>query len=623
MIGLFLDVLLCIGLKQGYCLGVCLMSSSLSLPSLREVVHNRLLDIINNVQSEHGKIIIVDEHTIKILDFSLTMHEILDAGVYLVEIIRKGRQPYPLMDAIYFLSSDSDNIINLIGEDFKPPEKTLKSGRKGAKYLTAHLFFTREIKQMNFEELAKGYVAPYARALIETFIDFIPMEERVFIAPSPSPLNEASFFLSLISSTSSSSLNGLSIIAQRIMTIMITMGWKVDIRFQSTSIMAGKLAAMVQEAFNIYSSRNREFNPQKHATLLILDRTIDLIAPILHEFTYQAMAMDLLEIEGNRYEYKFTTALGAENKRSVSLDENDILWKALRHTHIADCSKEIISSFNQFMKENKAAAKQQKNISEGEGVTNLGEIRETMNALSEFHEMKNEFSLHLGLAQECFNQYERRRLAEVALFEQDMVMGKTVDGELTEKNSWNRLASILDISGLLETDRTRVIILYLLTQPKLSPADQNRLFEHAKLSPASRQAIKQYILMTQENYTPRKSKLATDSNAYDVSRYTPAIKDIALNMNLQEFPSLSSTSSSQPTAESSLAKKGISLRFGSKVNPASSSSSNIMIMYIIGGITHSEMRVAYELSEKMQTFIGGDEILTPNKWLDILSGKKM
>jgi syntaxin-binding protein 1 len=34
--------------------------------------------------------------------------------------------------------------------------------------------------------------------------------------------------------------------------------------------------------------------------LIITDRTLDTVAPFLHEFTYQAMANDLLNIENGR-----------------------------------------------------------------------------------------------------------------------------------------------------------------------------------------------------------------------------------------------------------------------------------------------------------------------------------
>ncbi len=37
--------------------------------------------------------------------------------------------------------------------------------------------------------------------------------------------------------------------------------------------------------------------------MLITDRAMDTITPFVHEFTYQAMAYDLLELKDDQYKY--------------------------------------------------------------------------------------------------------------------------------------------------------------------------------------------------------------------------------------------------------------------------------------------------------------------------------
>ena len=64
--------------------------------------------------------------------------------------------------------------------------------------------------------------------------------------------------------------------------------------------------------------------------LLILDRSFDPVAPAIHEWTYEAMVHDVLEVKGKVYSYQIETNRGAmEEKQVLSLttiflrDEND------------------------------------------------------------------------------------------------------------------------------------------------------------------------------------------------------------------------------------------------------------------------------------------------------------
>jgi len=66
-----------------------------------------------------------------------------------------------------------------------------------------------------------------------------------------------------------------------------------------------KLARMVQAELDEYRKANTDFPKpidisRPRGVLIITDRTMDTVAPFLHEFTYQAMANDLLKIDNGR-----------------------------------------------------------------------------------------------------------------------------------------------------------------------------------------------------------------------------------------------------------------------------------------------------------------------------------
>lgn len=94
-------------------------------------------------------------------------------------------------------------------------------------------------------------------------------------------------------------------------------------------------------------------------TLILLDRTIDPIAPLLHEFTYQAMVADLLNVEettsGLKYSYEFTQEDGTTKDEEATLNDQDKVYTAIRHTHIAITTEQLIEDFNNFIAENQGS----------------------------------------------------------------------------------------------------------------------------------------------------------------------------------------------------------------------------------------------------------------------------
>lgn len=123
--------------------------------------------------------------------------------------------------------------------------------------------------------------------------------------------------------------------------------------------------------------------------MLILDRSFDAVSPILHEFTYQAMANDLVDIKDGKI---FTTKSSTSEYKDIVLDEDDHIWMKLRHTHIAEVINELIHDFNQFMTENKAAVKSVGSSKSDEhkdvDIKSLAEMKKILAVLGQFQELK-------------------------------------------------------------------------------------------------------------------------------------------------------------------------------------------------------------------------------------------
>jgi syntaxin-binding protein 1 len=88
---------------------------------------------------------------------------------------------------------------------------------------------------------------------------------------------------------------------------------------------------------------------------LLTDRTMDLMSPLIHEFTYQAMALDLLDIkDGDKVIYENTINRGQHNEetKDVVIGEADKIWTANRHMHMKDLLGKIVDDFKKFREAN-------------------------------------------------------------------------------------------------------------------------------------------------------------------------------------------------------------------------------------------------------------------------------
>lgn len=146
---------------------------------------------------------------------------------------------------------------------------------------------------------------------------------------------------------------------------------------------------------------------------------MDLYAPLIHEFTYQAMAHDLLPIkEGDKVTYKTIVSEGRpdEEEKDMEITEKDRIWVENRHRHMKDTIEKLMGDFQKFMADNPHFTSQ--DSADATGVNGLNAIKDMIAGLPQFQEMKEAYSLHLTMAQECMNIFQHQKLPDLASVEQ-------------------------------------------------------------------------------------------------------------------------------------------------------------------------------------------------------------
>ncbi|KAJ3374088.1 vacuolar sorting protein VPS33/slp1 [Allomyces arbusculus] len=622
--------------------------------SIRDAIKRRIInDMVRHVQpAGKWKVMVVDPISMRILNHSVKMFDILDENVTLVELITKKRQPYPSLDAIYFLSPTPEAIAYFIN-DFCPG-----GGRKPL-YAAAHLFFLSALPDALMQEITSSGAAPFIRNLQELFVDVIPLEQRVFSLEDPNA------FFKLYSPEAGGLVAQnaeLEIEAKKLVSLCATLGDLPYIRYHKPrdpdNTRAAKLAHLVAAELEALSKLGTGFpsvDPQHRSTLVIADRTLDVYAPLLHEFTYQAMAHDLLPIQQGKYLFAGTSSDQQQQndetaeKKEVLLDDNDQLWVQLRHMFIPDVLTTITAQFAKFLNENKAASNYGK-----EGAASLKDMKDVLAAMPQFQELKQKYTIHINLSQECMNAFNRRKLNQVGEIEQDLSTGEKADGSKI-KNVVNDMVPLLNDSSIIPYDKVRLLMMYVISKEGVQDDDRRKLLDHANISVELAEAITNLARLgvalqskpkkrdKKDDKKKKKKGGDDDEGSYELMRYTPALKlvmedQVAGALDAESFPYLGP----QPAPDTGRATGGTSLRStkpswqkkgqqqaaaaaaAAGGDSASAESGAKVIVYMLGGMTYSEIRAAYEVATAQSTaangprdvLIGSSHIVTPAQFVD-------
>ncbi|KAH9464613.1 hypothetical protein MJO28_001686 [Puccinia striiformis f. sp. tritici] len=618
--------------------------------SLIELLRKRYLDTIQSVKPTNGrwKILVLDKHSQSLIYGVLKTFEILELGVQQIDLIENQRNPSPNLDAIYILAPTAKNVDWIIS-DFVPPGS---SSRKGAPagsntYAGAHMFFVDALDDLLVNRLTSSPAAPFLRQLIELFTNISADEPQVYTLRPPNPRS----ILTLYGPPSRSPREALEAwedevrwMSKSLINLFATLGERPYIRYynpsntpalgpaaQAQEPLCKSLASYLEQDLAAYCDSNDEFPPvvdppRPRATMYIVERAMDLFSPLLHEFTYQSMCHDLLEItEGNKYCHSYQDQSGETEEKEHTLGEEDKVWVEVRHMHMKDALDKLINDFKNY-------ASEHGHLANG---SSLNDMKDMLASLPHLKESKEKLSLHLNMAETCMELFEKRQLMNIASVEQCCSTGMTAEGR-TPKSIVEEMVPLLDDRSISTSDKLRIIALYVLHRDGVPDEDRRRLYQHARLALHEMDAVNNMVFLganvTKDSGKKRKAlfKQPLDENAYDISRFQPVVKlmlqdAVSGKLDQTVFPYMGDNPAMSALNGVGAAPGGggpTSLRSAkpswqrprSKVAPANRE--RIMV-FVAGGLTYAEVRAAYEISEahSKDVIIGSTHICTPKQYI--------
>ncbi|XP_020581596.1 SNARE-interacting protein KEULE-like [Phalaenopsis equestris] len=638
-------------------------SGSGDYKNFRQATRDRLLhEMLRATRAKDSKtrwkVLIMDKLTVKIMSCSCKMANITYEGISLVEDIYKRRQPMPSMDAIYFIQPTRENVVMFLSD---------MSGRSPL-YKRAFVFFSSPIsKELVNHIKSDASVRPRLSTLSEMNLEYFAIDSQGFISDHERALEE------LFGDTAEISLAHnatLQTIATRIATVFASLKEFPYVRYRAAKssldastmtsvrdLIPTKLAAIVWHCLAKYRSSIPDFPQTETCELLILDRSVDQIAPIIHEWTYDAMCHDLLNMDGNKFVHEVPSKAGSTSeKKEVLLEDHDPIWVELRHAHIADASERLHDKMTNFISRNKAA--QIHHGSRDGGELSTRDLQKMVQALPQYSEQIDKLSLHVEIAGKINKVIREAGLRELGQLEQDLVFG-----DAGTKDLINFLRTNQDVTP---ENKLRLLMIFAAIYPEKFEGDKGeKLMQLARLSPDDMNAVYNMRYLTlpdlkktsggfslkfevHKKQAARKER-TDEEETWQLSRFYPVIEELIEKLSKGELPnneyqcmndpspSFHETSNGTPvrTTSSQPAHSMRSRRPATWARPRNSddgySSDSVLkyasndfkhmgqriFIFIIGGATRSELRVAHKLTSKLkrEIILGSTSIDDPAQFI--------
>lgn len=632
--------------------------------NFRQISRDRLLhEMLRSSKSDDSKsswkVLIMDKVTVKVMSMSCKMADITDQGVSLVEDLFRRRQPLPSMDAIYFIQPTKENVVMFLSD---------MSGREPL-YKKAYVYFSSTLsKDLLARIKSDTSVLPRIGALREMNLEYFSIDTQGFITDHERALED------LYGENAENSRRFdicLNVMAARIATVFASLKESPFVRYRAAKapdsstvispheLLPTKLAAAIWNSITTYKTSIPNFPQTETCELLILDRSIDQIAPVIHEWTYDSMCHDLIDLEGNKYVYEVPSKSGGKpEKKEALLEDHDPIWLELRHAHIADASERLHEKMTNFVSKNKAAQLQQRDGNE----LSTRDLQKMVQALPQYNEQMEKLTLHVEIAGKINKIIRDLGLRELGQLEQDLVFGDAGTKEVI-----NFFRSKQDASS---ENKLRLMMIYASVYPEKFDGDKaSKLMQLAKISAEDMKAVKNMKLIegsgnrktsggfslkfdSKRKHAARKDRTG-EEETWQLFRFYPMLEELLEKLSKGELPKdeyqcMNEPSPSQTCNGENGSSHGRSARTGQSTGPHSmrsrrtatwarprlsddgySSDSSLrnaldskkmgqrIFVFIIGGATRSELRVCHKLTSKLrrEVVLGSTSIDDPPVYL--------
>ncbi|EGT54915.1 CBN-VPS-45 protein [Caenorhabditis brenneri] len=512
----------------------------------------KLIQDMIQLAGSQMKLLLMDAETTPTVSCAFAQSEVMQKEVYIFDRIENKTPSDNIknLKCVVFVRPTTQNIERLVKELQEP------------RFSQYYLYFTNTINKYDVKKLAEADKNETVREVQEVFLDGIPLRKDLYT------LN----FNHIFDATFNITDHATERIKNGIIALLLQLRKAPAVRYQKSSSNCKKVG---EEVAQFIRRENGLFeNARKDTVLFVVERSIDVVTPLLNQWTYEAMIHEMLTLTNNR----------------CTCGDQNVVLSELHDDFFANNITSNFGEIGQNIKTLISEFQEKKHINKN--LESIQDMKKFVEDYPQFKKISGTVSKHVSLVGELSSLVQKHNLLEISEVEQTIVS----DGE--QSKCFNQIRGMAKNSKTRELDIIRLVLLYALRFQNVPGADLRALTSQLKNQCPKLDAIVEVVLKY-GGVSRRPADLFGGQSTIDITkRFIKGLKGVE-NIYTQHSPYLKNIIEA--------CQKGKLDNYPLMSNDCDRVDN--IIVFVVGGATYEEAAFVRNLNDRRSQGYGGPAVI--------------